>query len=118
MSRLSALLQNSVRRKCPACREGGIFRNLIRMRARCEKCGLVFEKEPGYFVGAIYLNYGATVGISVAGFFALDLWLGASLRTQLLLWGAFCIAFPFFFYSFSCSLWLNVDHYIFGSPDG
>lgn len=117
MNGLGAFLQNSARQKCPTCREGRIFRGLIRMNTRCEKCGLVFEKEPGYFVAAIYLNYGATVGISVAGFFALDSWLGASLRTQLLLWGAFCIAFPFFFYPFSCSLWLNVEHAIFGSPD-
>ncbi|MDA0999415.1 MAG: DUF983 domain-containing protein [bacterium] len=117
MSRFFALLRNAARLRCPACREGRIFEGLIRKRTCCEACGSPFEREPGYYVGAIYLNYGATVGISIAGFFALDAWLAASLRTQLLLWGAFCIVFPFFFYRFSCSLWLNADHFISGRPD-
>ncbi len=27
------------------------------MRARCPVCGLVFEREPGYFTGAMYASY-------------------------------------------------------------
>jgi hypothetical protein len=27
-------------------------------RERCEICGLKFEREPGYFVGAMYASYG------------------------------------------------------------
>jgi Protein of unknown function (DUF983) len=28
------------------------------MHERCPSCGLKFEREPGYFLGAMYLSYG------------------------------------------------------------
>ena len=42
------------------------------MHERCPACGLVLEREQGYFVGAIYVNYAATVGITIVGFLLLD----------------------------------------------
>ena len=42
------------------------------MNSHCFQCGLKFEREQGYFVGAIYINYAATVAIAVPGFFILD----------------------------------------------
>ena len=48
------------------------------MAARCAVCGLVFERETGYFIGAIYINYGLTVGLALVGYFLLDAWLAPS----------------------------------------
>jgi hypothetical protein len=31
------------------------------MHANCPSCGLLFEREPGYFVGAMYLSYALAV---------------------------------------------------------
>ena len=31
------------------------------MHATCPECGLLFEREPGYFVGAMYISYGLAV---------------------------------------------------------
>jgi len=28
------------------------------MRERCDACGLTFNREPGYFLGAMYISYG------------------------------------------------------------
>jgi uncharacterized protein (DUF983 family) len=42
---------------CPACRKGLIFRNLLQMNPGCPACGEVFEKESGYFVGAMIASY-------------------------------------------------------------
>jgi len=47
---------------CPRCRTGrifgtSIFRILPRMHERCPECGLKFEREPGYFLGAMYFSY-------------------------------------------------------------
>ena len=59
---------------CPRCREGKIFRKSIftgfpAMHASCPLCGLKFEREEGYFLGAMYIGYGlglvAIVGIGV-----------------------------------------------------
>ena len=109
--RLAQSLLRGVRLRCPRCGHGPIFRGWFALLARCPACGLTFEREPGYFVGAIYLNYAATVLIALPGYFILDYVLGLSLVGQLLLWGTFCIVFPLWFFRYSKSLWLAMDHF-------
>ena len=82
----------------------------------CLSCGLRFEREQGYFVGAIYINYGATAIIVIAGFFWLDRFIKLSLGQQLIFWSLFGITFPLFFFRYSRSLWLSLDH-IFNPED-
>ena len=86
------------------------------MAARCAVCDLRFEREQGYFVGAIYLNFAATVLIVFPGYFALDRLLGLPMGWQLVLWGGFCVVFPLGFFRHSKSLWLALDHWI--DPEG
>ena len=38
-----------------------MFRGLLAMHPACPSCGLVFEREPGYFVGAMYVSYALAV---------------------------------------------------------
>jgi uncharacterized protein DUF983 len=85
------------------------------MYAQCAHCRLIFEREPGYFVGAIYINYGATAILSIAGFLLLDAYVHPSLTAQLITWGVFGIAFPLWFFRYSKSCWLAVDHFV--SPE-
>ena len=101
-----------LRLRCPRCGAAPVFAGPFRMRERCPACGLVFEREPGYFVGAIYLNYGATTLIAIAGYFALDAWLGPPVGLQLLVWGTFAVAFPLWFFRYSKCLWLSLDHLV------
>lgn len=99
---------------CPRCGVGRVFDGLFRMRPECSRCGLRFEREQGFFVGAIYVNYAFTVLIAIPGFFALD-YFGGSLTLQLVLWGAFAILFPVFFFRHSRSLWLSAAYLL--DPD-
>ena len=51
---------------CPRCGQGAIFRlplwrGYLAMNERCPVCGLKFEREPGYFLGALYFSYAASV---------------------------------------------------------
>jgi uncharacterized protein (DUF983 family) len=85
------------------------------MHPACVNCGLQFEREQGYFVGAIYMNYGATAIIMVAGFFWLESLVALTLAQQLALWGTFAIAFPLCFWRYSRSLWLSLDYLV--NPD-
>jgi hypothetical protein len=78
------------------------------MYSECPRCQLRYEREQGFFVGAIYLNYAATVLIAVPGYFVLDYFTGISLSHQLLLWGGFSIVFPLVFFRHSRSLWLGL----------
>jgi hypothetical protein len=82
------------------------------MRARCATCGLPFEREAGYFVGAIYINYGVTVALALAGYFALDAWLAPPAGWQVIVWGAFVVAFPLWSFRYSKALWLALDHLV------
>jgi hypothetical protein len=86
------------------------------MRAACTACHLYFEREPGYFVGAIYINYGATVLLALAGFQVLDTLFELTLVQQLVLWVVFAGLFPLFFYRYSKSLWLSMDCWINPEP--
>lgn len=110
------ILSRGARLKCPRCGQGTLFTGWFSMYTCCPQCTLVFEREQGYFVGAIYINYAATTLIAIAGFLTLDYTTSMSLSQQLLLWGAFAILFPLFFFRYSRSLWMSID-YLFNPLD-
>ena len=57
------LLPALVNCKCPKCRVGKVYEhgayNLFdnKMLTQCTHCGLIYEKEPGYFYAAMYVGY-------------------------------------------------------------
>ena len=68
-SKASAILHG----RCPRCRSGSMFTssayNLAKfqkMNKNCPKCGLQFEREPGFFFGAMYISYAFSVALFVA----------------------------------------------------
>jgi len=79
------------------------------MRAACPQCRLRFEREAGYFIGAIYINYGMTVVTALSGYFLLEQFTSLTLTEQLVLWTTFAALFPFAFYRYAKSLWLTLD---------
>ena len=87
-----------------------MFHGLFRMQPECPTCGLKFEREPGYFLGAIYINYAATVMCMLVGFFILDYFANLSLTYQIVVWSSFGVIFPMLFYRYSKSLWLCLDY--------
>ncbi len=112
LARIRRVFGRGLRLRCPRCGEGRVFSGLFRVQPRCPVCGLVFEREPGYFVGAIYLNYGMTVAVALAGYFALDAWLDLTVGQQLGTWGTFVVLFPLWSFRYSKALWLSLDHLI------
>jgi uncharacterized protein (DUF983 family) len=86
-----------------------VFRRWFAMYERCPHCELRFEREPGYFVGAMYLNYGLTVAVVIAGHFCLDVLVPLSLATHVVLWGAVAILLPLLLFRHSRCLWLAFD---------
>ena len=109
--RILPMLGRGLRLKCPRCGVGPLYAGVFRMNATCPHCGLVFEREQGYFIGAIYINYAATVAIAVPGFFLLDAFTGINIDQQLTLWVPFAVIFPLLFFHHARSLWLVMDHY-------
>lgn len=54
---LRARLLAAARGRCPRCDRGRIFRGQLSMHPTCPACGLRFEREHGYFTGAMYVSY-------------------------------------------------------------
>ena len=46
-----------LRLRCPRCLTGRVYRRLLTMNEQCPQCDYVFEREPGYFTGAMYASY-------------------------------------------------------------
>jgi len=113
--RLRKAARTALLLRCPRCGRGKLFRGMFAMHERCLVCDLVFEREPGYFVGAIYVNYAMTAALTISGFLLLDSYTTVSLTAQIVLWSVFGIAFPLGFFRYSKSIWLAVDHFF--SPD-
>ena len=48
-------------RRCPRCGSGHLFRRWFALLPSCPRCHLRFEREPGYWTGALAINF-AIVG--------------------------------------------------------
>ena len=59
------MVARGLRGRCPRCGSGGVFRNFFDLHERCPSCGLKFEREPGYWVGAMVIITAVTVGVFI-----------------------------------------------------
>src|SRR5206468_11713822 len=66
---LAARLRAIIRQRCPVCLQGAMFRGRFEMNTTCPVCGHRFEREPGFFQGAMYVSYG--IGIVYLGILGL-----------------------------------------------
>ncbi|HTS65189.1 MAG TPA: DUF983 domain-containing protein [Candidatus Acidoferrales bacterium] len=83
--------------RCPRCRKGAIYRlpvwrGYLSMYERCPECGLKFEREPGYFLGAMYVSYLVSIPPVLA--LMLVFWRVLAWRFDLAVVGAFVAYLP------------------------
>jgi uncharacterized protein (DUF983 family) len=63
--------------ECPKCNNGKVFRDknfffsigFPKMNEYCSQCSFKFNKEPGYFFGAMFVSYALTVGEGLITYF-------------------------------------------------
>ena len=110
---VSTMLKRGLRKRCPRCGAGGLYSSWFRMCDRCPSCGLKFEREPGFFVGAYFINFAITEGLLVfvvMGFlFAKNANSEASVVPPLVIGGVFAVAAPMLFYPYSRTIWSAID---------
>lgn len=77
--------------KCPKCHEGEFFINknfyakgFMKMHNNCKNCNESFNKEVGFYYGAMYVSYALNVTLGVGLFLLLVLLLKLSLITYLI----------------------------------
>ena len=102
------LLWRGLLLRCPRCGQGKLFQRLFKMHERCATCGWVFEREEGYWSGAMALNLVVSELIVTAVVIPL-----VALRVPLL--PLFAIGLPLtallplLFYRHSKSFWMSID---------
>ena len=106
------LFFRGVRQRCPVCGKGKIFQGVFKTYERCPACGFIYEREPGYYTGAIALNLVVTelliaiVALPVAASQAF------SIPAMALIGVLLCVGLPLLFYRPTKSLWMSLDHVI------
>lgn len=109
--RFWTLFCRSMRLRCPLCGQGAMFKNLIQMNPNCPHCGIKFEREPGFFLGSIYINYGiATLTVAIA--YPILLFNGIVAETPLLIGSlVFVVVSSLVMFPLARSLWLGFDQW-------
>ena len=91
---------------CPRCRTGKIFRPNVhwgadwgaywgfpKMNDCCPVCNLLFNREPGYFLGAMYISY--ALGLALVAALGAILWLQTGWGFTKVVLSALVIFLPF-----------------------
>ena len=107
-------LARGARLCCPVCGRARVFRSPFRIRHHCPACLALFQREEGFFVGAIMINVVTTEAAVLAAAGLCLLVLGGRDELMLSLLFAVALLFPVAFYHHSWSLWLAADHLIEG----
>jgi uncharacterized protein (DUF983 family) len=96
---------------CPRCGGRGLFTRWFTLRPRCPHCSLNFEREEGYWTGAMGANIIVTELIFVALmiFTFVVTWPDPPVREMIIGGVVFTIMFPMFFYPFSKTIWMGFD---------
>jgi uncharacterized protein (DUF983 family) len=98
-------------KRCARCGHGHLFRRYFTMVDDCPQCGLHFEREPGYWAGALAINIGVTGAVFVVVFVVALVLTVPDVPVGLLLaiLVPLMIVVPILGYPFSKTLWVAVD---------
>ena len=107
------MLARGTARRCPRCGERRIFASRFRLKERCPRCDLLFEREEGFWLGAYVINFGVGEGMV---FVLLMVFLFAkvnnphlALAPWLIVGGLLGILLPILFFKNSRTIWAAID---------
>jgi uncharacterized protein (DUF983 family) len=107
-------------RRCPYCGSGKLFHHWVTMVPDCPRCGRHFEREQGYWAGALAINV-----ICVGGLFAVTFLVAMVLTVpnvpvplMLAIFVPMMALGPIVWYPFSKTIWVAVDRAFFQQLGG
>ena len=105
-------LGRGLARRCPACGGRGLFASYFTLHEHCPTCGLRFEREDGYWLGAMIVAIGVVIAL-----FALVFLGGVLLTWPDVPWTALLIAtvllnglVPVVLYPWCMTAWMGLHH--------
>lgn len=100
--------------RCPNCGAPTLFRkgSWFDVNKDCPRCGFRIERDDGFFIGSMSLNYGATLVCFLTPVMLLAYKGVIGTTTAIVLAGVGSIGFPVAFYRSSRSWWL-MQYYLF-----
>lgn len=102
--------KRALRKRCPQCGEGQLFRGFARLNETCSHCALRFRRESGSQTGAMYFCAAVTeifaALIAVAMFLLTD-W---SLPVGLTIGTVLVLTFSYVFLPVSMAFWTAVEY--------
>lgn len=106
------LLRRGLRQRCPVCGRGKIFKGWIKTYERCSFCNYVYEREPGYYTGAIAVNL--VVSELLITVIAVPLAASQTVPLSILIVLGCTLPWllPLLFYRPTKSLWMSFDHFV------
>ena len=105
------MLERSLRRRCPRCAGNGIFEGYWTLAVSCPSCGIWYEREPGYWIGAMIINTAVTIGLFLIIFVGAASALWPDVPWNVLLFGTMALnmVVPLIFYPFSKTIFVALD---------
>ncbi|MCB0976689.1 MAG: hypothetical protein KDB02_04450 [Acidimicrobiales bacterium] len=90
-----------------------MFANRWSLKDRCGSCGYLFRREPGFALGAWFLNFMLLQGIYMVGGLGYIVWLsehrGSGFLLPVLVGSVVTVVVPFFTYPHSQTTWAAID---------
>lgn len=104
------MVWRGLRRRCPRC-GGEAFETWFRVKHHCDRCGLIFEREEGYWVGAVIINTTVTFGAFIVVFSSLVVatWPDVPWPAVMGVTIAVNVVIPIAFYPISMAVWLALE---------
>jgi uncharacterized protein (DUF983 family) len=109
---INRMLFRGLIRRCGRCGGGHLYQGWFKMVPRCPRCGYLFDREEGFFLGAYLINFGATefaLGVVLAVMIAMEASGDSSLGIIIAAAVVTSILVPLGFYPFSKTLWAAID---------
>ena len=101
-----------LRLRCPRCCRGRLFRGWFEMNDPCPVCGLVFQREEGYFLGAMYVSYFLATVLMTAAYF-LATWLFPDWNQYAVIAGVILLYLPLtpVAFRYSRTIWIYYERW-------
>lgn len=104
---------------CPRCQEGKFFvshpydlKNVGNVLEHCPVCDMKYEKEPGFFYGAMYVSYALGVALFVTLWTSFNLWFpSASTTVQITTIVSVAVVLSPLLYALSKIIWANLFYH-------